>query len=281
MIRTTARAAAAPARKTRGPLTRAARVDGWRPNAALRRDMKLYPYCLEVVVPLASVGRDGYPTEREAQRLAKIEEMVLAYIAGRAVLVGHLTSPLWHDHRLVFYTDSPDWTASLRSELRAATGVGALRVNCDPDPHWYEYSHLRVRGPESRKQVIVAWLCLVALLSSYGAVQAAYHGAWGAGEVAVLVILVATRWRARKSLRQSPTRPALTFGTAAVALSAIVFPVLALARVPAWIGLIISLLAGPALAAGGWAARLTYRRWRLARLAQTASGNHKAPGQRR
>ena len=33
--------------------------------------------------------------------------------------------------RFVFYTGPPEWTTKLRNPLQEATGVGALRVNCD------------------------------------------------------------------------------------------------------------------------------------------------------
>jgi hypothetical protein len=50
-------------------------------------------------------------------------------------------------------------------------------------------------------------------------------------------------------------RPALAFGGYAMALSAFVFALLTMGRVHAWIALLIGLLAGPGLAAGGRAAR--------------------------
>jgi hypothetical protein len=173
------------------------------------------------------------------------------------VLAGVLTHA-WGDHRLVFYTGSPDWTARLRGQLRVGPGAGALRVNCDPDPHWFEYRSYQV-ADDNRKETLGFFGLLFAAALLCIAVQGAYGPAWGWGEAAVLA-LVAARKLPVKSLRRFLMRPALTFGASAIALSAIVFPLPALFRVTAWTALIISLLAGPALAAGVRTARLAY--WR-------------------
>lgn len=259
--RTVQDAAAAPVWEISDPwgVGQSAGSDCWRFNAAMRfaRDTRLYPYCLEVVVSFARTGPLGHPTA-EAARLADLEEEVIAVVADRAVLVGLLTT--LDDQRFVFYTDSPDWTAELRGQLRAATSIGTLRVNCDPDLKWFEYrSFRRMRdyvGPETLR---LFGLCAAAAILSL-VVQAAYHGAWGVGEAVVGIILVASRWMRRNGLLRSPAHPALTFGASALAPAAIVFPLLGLARVPAWAGLIISVLAGPALAPVVRKAR--NRRWR-------------------
>jgi Family of unknown function (DUF695) len=262
MLRRTVRdAAAAPVWEISDPwgVGPSAGSDCWRFNAAMRfaRDTRLYPYCLEVVVSFAKTGPVGHPTA-ETARLADLEEEVTAVVADRAVLVGVLTT--LDDLRFVFYADSAEWTAKLRSQLRGATGIGTLRVNCDPDLKWFEYRTFRKRrdyvGPETLRLfglcVAAAILCLM--------VQAAYHGAWGAGEAVVGIVLVASRWMRRNGLLRFPAHPAVTFGASALALAAIVFPLLGLARVPAWAGLIISVLAGPALAPLVRKAR--NRRWR-------------------
>jgi hypothetical protein len=237
----------------------------WRYNAALRyaRDTKLYPYRLEVIAPFVETGRHGRPgataTHWPGNIEAEIEEKVIAGVADRAVLAGVLTDQ--GDHRFVFYTDSdsPDWNAKLRGRLRTATGIPTLRVYCDPDLDWFSYKDRSFRGsqPVSSETLKIIWLCAAAP-APYGAVQAAYHGAWGLGELTVLGILVAARLLTRSGLLQTPVRPALTFGAYATALSAVIFPLLALVRVPAWTALIISLLAGPALAACARKAQLKY-----------------------
>jgi hypothetical protein len=178
---------------------------------------------------------------------------------GRAVLAGARTAigRVGNEGAQVFvlYTDSPDWAGKLGGQLRGATGASNLGVNCDPDPRWHHYRDLHGRlgqDPPTLKDVELVGLG-VATLAFYGAVQRAYHGAWGPGRVAVIVVPIAVLRLTRYRLRQSPLRPALTFCVYAVALSAFVFALLAIGRVPAWIALPIGLLAGPALRrAGGW-----------------------------
>lgn len=274
MLRSTVRdAAAAPAWKTlyfhvsrpRYGAVPGAGIGSWRYNAALRyaRDTKLYPYCLEVFVPFAKTGRHGRPNAAETQWPAdveaEIEEKVIAGVGDRAVLAGVLTDQ--GDHRFFFYTDFPVLTAKLRGQLRAATGIGTLRVYCEPDIQWFTY---KFRTSMAREPLSVRWTLRFVVLcaagpASYGAVQSAYHGVWGLGELLVLGILVGARLLTRYSSRQPPVRPALAFGGYATALSAIIFPLLALVRVPALTGLVISLLAGPALAAA--ARKWQFRRW--------------------
>jgi hypothetical protein len=259
MIRTTVRAAAAaPVWEFRDPhrLSPDAGVDSYRFNAALRfaRGKGRYPYNLDVVVPFRGVDKAGRPTEAEIDRLADIEEKAVAIVGDRGVLAGARAAIGRVRNEgaqvFVFYTDSPDWTAK---PFRGATGVGNLGVNCDPDPRWHHYRDMRGgwgQDPPTLKDVEVVGLGLAAL-AFYGAVQAAYHGAWGPGGLAVIIVLIAARRLGRYRLRQSPLRPALTFGGYAMALSAFVFALLAIGRVPAWIALVAGLLAGPALAAGG------------------------------
>jgi hypothetical protein len=262
MLRKTVRDAAAwPVWEISDPwgLRYSAGSDCWRFNAAMRfaRDTRLYPYCLEVGVRSARVGRFGHPTAETALPV-DLEEEVTAVVADQAVLAGVLTS--LDEQRFVFYTDSADWTAKLRGQLRSATGIATLSVNCDLDPKWHEYRSLRkmrdAAGPETFK---VVGLCAAVFILCV-AVQAAYHGAWGAGEAVVGIVLVASRWVRRNGVLRYPGQAALTFAASALALAAIVFPLLGLARVPAWAGLIISALAGPALAPVVRKAR--NRRWR-------------------
>jgi len=77
-------------------------------------------------------------------------------------------------------------------------------------------------------------------------------------EFVVSVILIAAFTLPRTSARWSPKHPALILGARAVAVSAVIFPLLALTRMPAWTGVIASLLAGAALVAGVWVARLKH-----------------------
>ncbi len=248
MMRATVRAAAkAPAWK----ITNATMGGSWRFNAALRHasDTSKYPYNLEVVIPLAQTGPRGHHGTADA------EEKVIEVVADRAVLAGVLTSG--EDQRFEFYTDSPDWTAKIQGQLRAATGIGTLRANCDPDAQWYIYRDLRGRDQVGPKTLIVLGLFLVSVVL-WIPVQGVYGQAWGWGELAVSIILIAARALPRTNARWSPKYPALILGARAVAVSAVLFPLLALTRVPAWIGLITSLLAGAALVAGVWVARLKY-----------------------
>jgi Family of unknown function (DUF695) len=267
MLRKTVREAAAyPMWEISDPwgLRYSAGSDCWRFNAAMRfaRDTRLYPYCLEFGVSSARTGRFGHHAA-ESARLADLEEEVAAVVADRAVLAGVLTS--LDEQRFVFYTDSADWTAKLRGQLRSATGIGTLWANCDLDPQWHEYRSLRKKrdaaGPETFK---VVGLCAAVFILCV-AVQAAYHGLWGVGEAVVGIGLVASRWVRRNGLLRPPAQAALTFGASALALAAIVFPLLGLGRVPAWAALIISVLAGPALAPVVRKAR--NRRWRPLRRA--------------
>jgi hypothetical protein len=252
MLRTTVRAAA---EMPAWEVADAALGGIWRFNAALRyaRDTRLYPYALEVFIPVAQAGRRGQHETAEAN-----EEKVIALVADRAVLAGALTAP--DGQRFTFYTDSPDWTAKLQGQLRAATGIGTLRVYCDPDAHWSIYRSRRGGGRGSgRADITVKYLALIALgpmsLLPWIMVKTAYGQAWGGGELAVLVILVAAFALPRAYTRRFTERPALILGARAVAVSAVLFALLALTRVPAWIGVITSLLAGTALVAGVRVAR--------------------------
>ncbi len=173
MMRATVRAAAkAPAWK----ITNATMGGSWRFNAALRHasDTGKYPYNLEVVIPFAQTGPRGHHGTADAGT----EEKVIEVVADRAVLAGVLTTG--EDQRLEFYTDSLDWTAKIQGQLRAATGIGTLRANCDPDAHWYIYRDLRGREQVSPKTLAVYGLFMVSVVL-WIPVQAAYGQAWGGG----------------------------------------------------------------------------------------------------
>jgi hypothetical protein len=220
----------------------------WRFNAALRNasDTSLYPYALEVFIPSARVGPRGHHGPAEA------EEKVVAVVAGRAVLAGVLTSP--DGQRFTFYTGSPDWTAKLQGQLRAATGTGTLSAYCDPDPGWSIYRNRRGKKEISSKTLALIALCATSLLP-WIMVKTAYGQAWGGGELAVLIILLAAFALPRTYARWSTEHPALILGARAAAVSAVLFSLLALTRVPAWIALVTSLPAGAALVAGVRVAR--------------------------
>ena len=170
MIRTTVlAAAAAPVWKIHDPGAGGlnAGIQFWRFNAALQlaRDTRLYPYNLEVLVPFAKVDQAGRPTAAESERLADLERIV-AFVADRAVLAGvHMRVGkvgAEGDQRLVFYTDSPDWTDKLRSQLRGSTGVNNLQAYCDADPHWSLYRRMHglglLAGPVLAPTVLIARL---------------------------------------------------------------------------------------------------------------------------
>jgi hypothetical protein len=225
-------------------------LDGiWRFNAALRyvRDARSYPYALDVFVPVARVG----PPRRHHG--ASTEEQVTEVVAGRAVLAGVLTSR--DGQRFVFYTDSPDWTAKLQGQLRAATGSGTLRVYCDPDAGWHRFRSQRRRREDSLKPIVLGLLSPTSIVP-WVMVKDAYGPAWGWGELVVLGILAVAFLLPHTYVPWFSQHPAPIRGARAVALSAaLLFPLLALTRVPAWIALITSLLAGAALVAGVRAAR--------------------------
>jgi hypothetical protein len=224
----------------------------WRFNAALRHasDTSLYPYVLGVSILSAQAGPRGHHGAAEADT----EEKVTAVVAGRAVLFSVRTSRDRQD--FMFYTGSPDWTATLESQLRAATGTGIPVVNCYPDPRWsaYRYQYSRRENGIFLKIVALMMLSLTSLLL-WLMVNVAYGQAWGGGELAVLVILIAALALLRRYARWSTEHPALRLGARAVAVSAVLFPLLTLTRVPAWIALVTSLLAGAALVAGVRVAR--------------------------
>ena len=221
-------------------------------NAALRHadDTSLYPYHLVVRILPALAGRRGHHGAAEADT----EEKVTAVVAGRAVLYEVFTSG--DRQEFSFYTGSPDWTATLESQLRAAIGTGIPLVKCDPDPRWssYRYQYSRRENGIFSKILALMVLSLTSILLCL-MVNAAYGQAWGGGELAVLVILIAALALLRRYARWSTGHPALRPGARAAAVSAVLFPLLALTRVPAWTGLITSLLAGAALVAGVRVAR--------------------------
>jgi hypothetical protein len=262
--RTVREAAAAPVWEVSDPsgVGPGAGYDLWRFNAALRfaRDTGRYPYSLEVVVPLAAVGPHGQPGADKAS-LADIEDEVVAIISDQAVLVGVLTSR--DEQRLVFYTGSADWAERLQGELRGATGVSALRVNCDRDLHWFEYRSFRkmrdFAGPETFRLIGLCAATAVATL----VVFAADGGAWWLVELAAGDIVAGSRWMRGNGLLRSPAPGWTRFAGSALAVAAVAFAVLGVAGLPAWLALVISLPAGCALTPAVRAART--RRWRPGR----------------
>jgi hypothetical protein len=261
MMRTTVRAAAdAPAWAFTSTTT-----SSWRFNAALRRasDASEYPYNLEVVIPFAQTGRRGH----HGTVGSDTEEKVTEVVADRAVLAGVHTST--DDLRFEFYTGSPDWTAKLHGQLQVATGISNLRVTCTPDAQWnvyryrYRYDHDDWRRqPLSPRAFALIGLGMISCLL-WIPVYGAYGPAWGGGVFAAFVIVIGARALASRYARWFPRRPAVIIGARVVAVSVYIIPFLAFTRMPAWIGLIASLLAGAAVVAGAWRARLIYRRgWR-------------------
>ena len=246
--------AAAPVWETRN-VSRKGLFIRHRVNTALRhaRDTGLYPYRLDVAIVLPETGTRGLPTVAESGRLAGIEEKVTAVMAGRAVLAAVRTfqGVRW----FFFYTDSPDCATELSGPLREATGDDDLVVTCEPDPSWNTYANCR--GKTSSKIVSYVVLCALPFLF-WVPVRNIYGLAWGLGELAVLAVLVAAFLLNRKRLQGPPEHPALRFAAFALGISAILFAVLPLIHVPLLAGLVIALLAGPALIASKWKSQLEF-----------------------
>lgn len=230
-------AAKTPSWKIAGPAKR------FNANLAQACDTRLFRYHLEVIIPFERPSRFG----RLGKSVPGTQEVVLAAVGARAVLAGVVWSR--DDERFVFYTNSLKWAAKLESRLQEATGYEALRVSWVLDPDWSLYRRLQEGAEISPKYYVLALLVPVALVARV-MVKDAYGYTWGEWEVAVFVIVLAAFALPRMLGLQIPRYPALMAGAGAVTASAVVFALLALTRVPVWTGLVTSLLAGAALAAG-------------------------------
>jgi hypothetical protein len=230
-------AAKTPRWKIAGPAKR------FNANLNLACDTRLFRYHLEVIIPFDRPSRFG----RLGKSAPGTQEAVLAAVAARAVLAGVVWSR--DDQRFVFYTNSLKWTAKLESRLRAETGYEGLRVSWVLDPDWSLYRRLQ-EGPEigTKYSVMLALLVVTGLVARV-TVRDAYGHAWSDGELYLLVILFAAFALPRMLALQFPRHAELMAGATAVSVSAAVFALLALTRMPAWAGLVTSLLAGAALVA--------------------------------
>lgn len=251
---------AAPAWKS-GAVSENGVLRKYRVNTALRHasDTSLYPFRLEVVVPLAEPGWAGQPTAAETQRLAGIEDRILAAVAGRAVLAAVATAAggRW----FIFYTETAEWTAELSRPLQQAADDDAVSVFCDPDADWQTYRRLLKDG--RRKITGLAVLGAVPLLCA-GMILVTYGLAWALGELGVLLALGAAGLLTRKRAKWFLSHAVLMFGVYTVLLAALLFALVALLGhglgLAAWAALTISVLAGAVLTGSVWKAQQRYLR---------------------
>jgi hypothetical protein len=90
-----------------------------------------------VAVPLRAPGEDGLPQGDEFEQLNAIEDRLERLVAGRAVLVGVITT---HGMReFVLYTAADDWIEDLHHDLQAAVPSHEIQVMAQTDPKWKVY----------------------------------------------------------------------------------------------------------------------------------------------
>jgi hypothetical protein len=229
----------------------------YRVNAALRRasDRNLYPYRLEVVVPLADPGWAGLPTAAETQRLAGIEAKVLAAVGARAVLAAEITArgARWY----IFYTGDGELPAELSHPLREACGENAVRVLGEADGDWQTYRHVLRYG--RRKVLGFALLCAMPVLCGALAL-AAYGPVWALGDAVMVAAPIGLIVRGRRDAQWCLAHRALMFGGYVLLLAAILFVVAARFGLPPWASLVAGVAVATALIASVWKAQLRY--WR-------------------
>jgi hypothetical protein len=229
----------------------------YRVNTSLRNasDTSLYPFRVDVDVQMADPGWAGLPTAAEKERLAAIEEKVLAVVGARAVLVAVVTA--LGVRRYMFYTDNAELAAELNSPLQGALGAVTFISVSEPDRDWQAYRSV-LKG-ERRKPFGAAVLCAMLLLCG-ALVLHAYGSAWATGEVLVLVLLPSAAMWFRKGAEWYLDHRLWMFGSFTLLLTALLFSFVSLISLSIWVALAISVAAGAALTASVWNAQLKF--WR-------------------
>jgi Family of unknown function (DUF695) len=96
-----------------------------------------YPIQVGVAVPLIAPDAQGMPSNAENLQLQAIEDEVTAESAGRAVLVGVITTKSMRE--FVLYTKSGDWIEAFHHGLEAAVASHEVQVMAKRDPDWAVY----------------------------------------------------------------------------------------------------------------------------------------------
>jgi uncharacterized protein DUF695 len=227
----------------------------YRVNTALRRpsDTGLYPVRLEVSVGLREPTYNGLPTTAEKERLARIEEALVSFVAGRAVLAGVLTNLA--ARMFLFYTDTPDWASGIVPAVEEAAGGGPIRVQCYQDPKWQK--NRRLQRAAARGMVVgISALCLF-LVVNLGLCWSAYGPAWGivgfAGPMLPAVVIFRLRRKgARWYLARSQAMSALFSVLLASILLGMALRLGRALHLPAWAPALASLILGAALTGAVW-----------------------------
>jgi hypothetical protein len=108
-------------------------------NGALRdADRSTHPIQIGVAVPLQSPREDGLPNDEESAQLEAIEEHVEHHVAGRAVLVGVISTQGMRE--FVLYTSTGEWIEGFHRDLQAAVTTHEIQVMAQTDPKWKVYS---------------------------------------------------------------------------------------------------------------------------------------------
>jgi len=93
-----------------------------------------YGIQIGVAIPLRLPDSRGLPQGKEFDEINSIEETLLAKVAGRALLVGVITTGGMRE--FVLYTGSGEWIRSFHEEMRAAITTHEVQVMAQADPDW-------------------------------------------------------------------------------------------------------------------------------------------------
>jgi hypothetical protein len=90
-----------------------------------------------VAVPFHQPDPEGMPGADEMAQLTAFEDALAARAAGRAVLVGVITTGGMRE--FVLYTGSGDWIEGFHHDLSAALPSHQVQVMAKSDPKWSVY----------------------------------------------------------------------------------------------------------------------------------------------
>lgn len=262
MPQTVLAGAAAPVWKSGGLSSNGAQ-QRYRVNTALRKasDISLYPFMVEILVRMSDPGVAGLPTAAEKERLAAIEEKLVALVGARAVFAGTLTAV--GVRRYWWYTENAELATELEGPLRDALKDVSFDVQSMPDQDWKAYRFL-LKG-ERRKLIAVPALAVMLLLLIAWALLV--DGPYGAAVEALMVaISVSAVARLRKGAQWCLDHQRLMFGLLTSLMGGTLFPFVSTILVGmfharlVWAAFAVAIAVSAALVGSMW--KLQLRQWR-------------------